>query len=138
VRANKREGDGATPRGRFRAVRLWYRPDRVLRPRTQLPVRRIRPDDAWCEDPADGRYNRPIRLTPGKGGDRLWRTDRLYDVIVELDHNTRPRVAGRGSAVFLHVARRAFAPTAGCVALAIGDLRRLFPRLDAKTRIEIQ
>jgi L,D-peptidoglycan transpeptidase YkuD (ErfK/YbiS/YcfS/YnhG family) len=137
VRADKREGDGATPRGRFRAVRVWWRADRGLRPRTSLPVRRITQADGWCEDPADRRYNRPIRLAHGKPGDRLWRSDHLYDLIVELDHNVRPRIAGRGSAIFLHVARRNFAPTAGCVALSAASLRRLLGRIGRKTRIKI-
>jgi L,D-peptidoglycan transpeptidase YkuD (ErfK/YbiS/YcfS/YnhG family) len=137
IRANKREGDGATPRGLFRPVRVWWRADRGPRPRTALPVRRIRPEDAWCEDPADGRYNRPIRLQKTTSGDRLRREDRLYDVIVELDHNARPRVAYRGSAVFVHVARPDFGPTAGCVALRAADLRRLIGRATTRTRILI-
>jgi L,D-peptidoglycan transpeptidase YkuD (ErfK/YbiS/YcfS/YnhG family) len=137
IKANKREGDGGTPRGAFRVKRLWWRADRAPRPRTHLPVRRIRIDDGWCEDPADRRYNQPIRLPPGHPGDRLWRTDALYDLIVEIDHNTRPRVAGRGSAVFVHVARPGFAPTAGCVALEAPVLRRLVARLGPHTRIVI-
>ena len=138
MRADKREGDGGTPRGCFRPVRLWWRADRMPRPRTALPVRRIRPTDAWCEDPDDRRYNRPIRLEPGKAGDRLWREDHLYDLIVELDHNTRPRIARRGSAVFMHVARPGFRPTAGCVSLAPATLRRLVAKIGRKTRIVIQ
>jgi L,D-peptidoglycan transpeptidase YkuD (ErfK/YbiS/YcfS/YnhG family) len=137
VRADKREGDGATPRGRFRPLRVWWRADREPRPRTLLPIRRIRSGDAWCEDPDDRRYNRPIRLAEGTPGDRLWRADRLYDLIVELDHNIRPRVAGRGSAIFVHVARPNFAPTAGCVALSSAALRRLLARMGPKTRITI-
>jgi L,D-peptidoglycan transpeptidase YkuD (ErfK/YbiS/YcfS/YnhG family) len=137
IRADKREGDGGTPRGRFKLVRLWWRADRALRPRTQLPVRRIGKDAGWCESPADRRYNRAISVAKGAPGDRLWRADRLYDLIIELDHNTRPRVAGRGSAVFIHVARPGFAPTAGCVALAAKPLRRLLERLGRGTRIEI-
>lgn len=137
VRADKREGDGATPRGRFRPLRVWWRADRGPRPCTLLPVRRIARADGWCEDPADRRYNRPIRFADGNPGDRLWRADRLYDLIVELDHNTRPRVAGRGSAVFVHVARPNFAPTAGCVALTATSLRRLLARMGPKTRIHI-
>ena len=138
IRANKREGDGATPRGRFRLVRLWWRADRASRPPTSLPARRIAPVDAWCEDPGDRRYNRPIRLGPGQGGDRLTRIDQLYDLLIELDHNARPRVAGRGSAVFIHVARPGLAPTAGCVALTRAALHRLLSRLGPHTRIEIQ
>jgi L,D-peptidoglycan transpeptidase YkuD (ErfK/YbiS/YcfS/YnhG family) len=138
VRANKREGDGATPRGRFRLKRLWWRADRHARPATLLPVQRIGPDDGWCEDPADRCYNRPIVVPDGAPGDRLWRADGLYDFVIELDHNSRPRVAGRGSAVFIHVARQGFKPTAGCVAVEMKSLRRLLRRLGPKTRIEIQ
>jgi L,D-peptidoglycan transpeptidase YkuD (ErfK/YbiS/YcfS/YnhG family) len=138
ILANKREGDGGTPRGSFRLVRLWWRSDRAPLPRTRLPVRRIGENDGWCEDPTDRRYNRPIRLPAGAPGDRLWRQDRLYDLIIELDHNTRPRVAGRGSAVFIHVAREGFKPTAGCVALSAPRLRRLLEQVGPKTRIVIQ
>jgi L,D-peptidoglycan transpeptidase YkuD (ErfK/YbiS/YcfS/YnhG family) len=137
IRANKFEGDGGTPRGRFRLVRLWWRADRHPRPPTLLPVRRITPDLAWCENTSDRRYNRPFHKSATEPGDRLWRKDHLYDFIVEIDHNTRPRVAGRGSAVFIHVARPNRGPTAGCVALRAGELPRLLARLCRRTRIEI-
>jgi L,D-peptidoglycan transpeptidase YkuD (ErfK/YbiS/YcfS/YnhG family) len=138
IRANKFEGDGATPRGRFRLVRLWWRADRNPRPRTLLPARRITPGLAWCEDTADRRYNHPFQRGARESGDRLWRADHLYDFIIEIDHNSRPRVAGRGSAVFLHVARPDRTPTAGCVALDAAALRRLLAALGAKTRIAIR
>src|SRR5580658_9597705 len=95
IKADKREGDGGTPRGRFRPLRLWWRADRLPRPRTLLPVRRIGPADAWCENPADRRYNRAFRRSAIEPGDRLWRDDGLYDIVIEIDHNVRPRVAGR-------------------------------------------
>jgi L,D-peptidoglycan transpeptidase YkuD (ErfK/YbiS/YcfS/YnhG family) len=100
-------------------------------------VRRISPADAWCEDPADRRYKRPFRLVEGAAGDRLGRHDRLYGLVAELDHNTRPRIAHRGSAVFIHLARAGFGPTAGCVALQPKGLRALLERLSPKTRIMI-
>jgi L,D-peptidoglycan transpeptidase YkuD (ErfK/YbiS/YcfS/YnhG family) len=137
IRANKREGDGATPRGLFRLRRLWWRPDRGRKPLTLLPAVRIDPAVAWCEDAADRRYNRPFRRSAHEPGDRLWRDDHLYDLIIEIDHNTRPRIAGRGSAVFLHVAREDRSPTAGCIALAARDLRRLLARLGPETRISV-
>ncbi|HEY6259275.1 MAG TPA: L,D-transpeptidase family protein [Xanthobacteraceae bacterium] len=137
IAANKREGDGATPRGSFRLVRLWWRADQAARPQTTLPVRRIDGTVAWCENPADRRYNRPFRRSANEPGDRLWRDDRLYDLVIEISHNTRPRIAGRGSAVFVHVARPDRSGTAGCVALAAKDLRRLIGRLGPRTRIEI-
>jgi L,D-peptidoglycan transpeptidase YkuD (ErfK/YbiS/YcfS/YnhG family) len=137
ILANKREGDGGTPRGRFRLIRLWWRADRAPRPPTLLPVRRITPDLAWCENTADRRYNRPFRRSANEPGDRLWRNDRLYDFIVEINHNNRPRVAGRGSAVFVHVARPNRGPTAGCVALTADTLKNLLARLGPGTRIVI-
>ena len=108
------------------------------RPLTLLPVQRITPNLAWCEDTAGRRYNRPFRRSANEPGDRLWREDHLYDLIVEIDHNTRPRVAGRGSAVFIHMARPNRGPTAGCVALRAGELRRLLVGMGPRTRIDIQ
>ncbi len=138
ILANKREGDGGTPRGSFRLKRLWWRQDRITRPRTWLPVRAIGPADAWSEDPADRRYNRPVRRGPGEPGDRLMRADSLYDLIIEIDHNDRPRVAGRGSAVFIHIARDGFKPTAGCVGLRQNDLLRLLEQVGPQTRIIVR
>ncbi len=137
ILANKREGDGATPRGTFHPRQLWWRADRHKRPQTYLPTRAIRPEDAWCEDPADRHYNQPIRLDRDRPGDRLTRKDHLYDFIVEIDHNTTPRVAGRGSAVFLHLARENFGPTAGCVSMTEAAMLRLLRRFGPQTRIEI-
>jgi L,D-peptidoglycan transpeptidase YkuD (ErfK/YbiS/YcfS/YnhG family) len=137
IRANKREGDSGTPKGTFRPVRLWWRADRHSKPRTFLPVRAIGPDDAWCEDPDDRHYNQPVRLDRERGGDRLTRDDHLYDFIIEIDHNARPRIAGRGSAVFLHLARENFSPTAGCVSMTHGAMLRLLARMGPRTRIVI-
>jgi L,D-peptidoglycan transpeptidase YkuD (ErfK/YbiS/YcfS/YnhG family) len=138
IRANKREGDGGTPRGTFRPRQLWWRADRHPRPRTFLPVRAIAPQDAWCEDPASRHYNQPMRLDHASGGDRLQRADHLYDFIVEIDHNTQPRIAGRGSAVFLHLARPDFSPTAGCVSMTRAAMLRLLARLGPETKIVIE
>jgi L,D-peptidoglycan transpeptidase YkuD (ErfK/YbiS/YcfS/YnhG family) len=137
IKANKFEGDGGTPRGTFRPVRLWWRADRHPRPRTYLPVQAIRPADAWSEDPAGRHYNQAVTRAPGDGGDRLTRSDHLYDFIIEIDHNTRPRIAGRGSAVFLHLARENFSPTAGCVGLTKSGMLRLLSRLGPDTKIVI-
>jgi len=137
ILANKREGDGGTPKGTYRPLQLWWRADRHPRPRTYLPVRPIRPEDAWCEDPLDRRYNQPIRLVRDQPGDRLTREDHLYDFIVEIDHNAGPRVACRGSAVFLHLARTNFSPTAGCVSMTKSAMLRLLRRMGQQTKIVI-
>ena len=137
IRANKREGDGGTPKGTFRPRQLWWRADRHPRPRTFLPVRAIAPEDAWCEDPLSRHYNQPIRLDRDHGGDRLRRDDHLYDFIVEIDHNSSPRIAGRGSALFLHLARENFGPTAGCVSITRSAMLHLLQRLGPGTKIVI-
>ena len=122
IRANKREGDGGDPARPVsaRAAVVARRPRRRGRGRC-CRSGASRPTSPGARIRADRRYNRPFRRSANEPGDRLWRDDQLYDFIVEIDHNTRPRVAGRGSAVFVHVARPDRSPTAGCVALAAGD-----------------
>jgi len=129
VAALKREGDGTTPFGRFPVRAVLYRADRVKRPRTLLPLRAIRSNDAWCEDPADRGYNRLVKASSRPGIDRLHRDDHLYDVILVLGFNDRPRVRGRGSAIFVHLARQDHAPTAGCIGLSRHDLFALLREL---------
>lgn len=133
----KREGDGATPAGTLRLVSLIVRPDRLVRPRAGVPIRVLRRNDGWCEDPSHGRYNCPIRLPSSAGHDAMWRDDHLYDIVGVLDWNLRPRVRGKGSAIFLHLARPGYGPTAGCIALARQDLLRLIEAAGAKPRFRV-
>jgi L,D-peptidoglycan transpeptidase YkuD (ErfK/YbiS/YcfS/YnhG family) len=135
IRALKREGDGATPAGCFPIRFVLYRPDRVLRPRVPFPVRAIRADDAWCEDPGDRNYNRLVKLSPRSTADRLTRDDHLYDLVLVLGHNDRPRVKEKGSAIFIHLARRGLKATAGCIAFSRRDLRALLAELRRNTEI---
>ena len=137
IRANKREGDGGTPKGTFRPRQLWWRADRHPRPRTFLPVRAIRPGGRLVRRPDEPPLQPADPAEPSTRGDRLKRDDHLYDFIVEIDHNTRPRIAGRGSAVFLHLARENFAPTAGCVSMTKSAMLRLLARLGPDTKIVI-
>jgi L,D-peptidoglycan transpeptidase YkuD (ErfK/YbiS/YcfS/YnhG family) len=136
-RARKCEGDGATPVGRWCVREVLYRPDRVPRPRTHLPVRAIRPHDGWCDAPADRNYNRPVRLPYRASTERLWRVDGLYDIVLVLGCNDHPRVRGRGSAIFMHVARPRYAPTEGCIALARAHLLRLLERLGSRAAVAV-
>ncbi|WP_019906313.1 L,D-transpeptidase family protein [Methylobacterium sp. 77] len=135
----KREGDGKSPRGRFRLRAGAYRPDHFgARPRTTLGLRPTRRSDGWCDDPRDRRYNRPITLpTPHVSAERMWREDGLYDLVVDLDYNRQPIRPGRGSAIFLHVARAGYLPTEGCVAVKRTDLVRLLRRVGARTHLDI-
>jgi len=125
----KREGDGGTPAGCFRLLWGYYRPGR-WRPRAAgVPLRPIRRDQGWCEDPKSPRYNRPVRLPAADCTDRMWRDDHLYDLTFVLDQNFSRRAKGRGSAIFFHLARPGLTPTAGCVAISSSDMRKLSPRL---------
>lgn len=121
----KREGDGATPAGLWPFRRVLWRPDRGPGPQTRLPCAPIAPDDGWCDAPDDAAYNLPVTLPYPASAERLWREDRVYDLIVVLGYNDDPVAPGAGSAIFLHLAQPDFAPTQGCVAVAAGDLLHL-------------
>lgn len=124
-RALKREGDGATPTGAFILIEVLYRADRTLPPATSLPCRPIGPHDGWCDAVGDRNYNRRVRHPYPASAERLWREDHLYDLVVVLACNVQPRVQGRGSAIFMHLARAGYAPTEGCIALSERDLRQM-------------
>ena len=115
--ADKTEGDGATPLGRYPLRRVYYRSDRLAKPETTLDCIALSPDDGWCDAPGDRQYNRHVRLPYPASHERLWRDDNVYDIILELGHNDSPVVPDRGSAVFMHIAKPDYAPTEGCVAL---------------------
>ena len=136
--AIKREGDGATPAGRWGLVEVRWRADRAPRPRTALPVRAISPQDGWCDAPGDRNYNRQVRHPYPASAERLWREDNLYDVVIVLAYNLRPRAIGRGSAIFMHLARPGYAPTEGCIALNAAHMRLLLARLGPTARIILE
>ena len=128
VRSVKREGDGATPVGRFPVLALAIRGDRWrMPPATPLVPHRIAAHDGWCDAPGDPAYNRPVRLPHRASAEAMRRDDRLYDAVIVIDHNVRQRARGRGSAVFWHVAKPGLPPTEGCIALAPRDMRRVLP-----------
>ena len=121
----KKEGDGGTPVGSFPMLYGLYRQDRGLRPHSAVPFRPLVPTDGWCDEPKDRNYNRPVRHPYPASAERLWREDNLYDICVVLGHNHRPRVKGRGSAIFFHLASSDYNPTEGCIAVSRGDMLRL-------------
>jgi L,D-peptidoglycan transpeptidase YkuD (ErfK/YbiS/YcfS/YnhG family) len=147
VRRDKREGDHASPAGSWRLLSGFYRPEKAL-PKAQLPMRSIRKNMGWCDDPASPLYNRLVAMPFSRSREALWRDDRLYDIVIVLDYNIFPRRKQRGSAIFIHCAREEFAhhgamrnqlaPTEGCVALRYDDLRRLLPRLSRRTVLTIR
>ena len=115
------EGDGITPRGRFPLREIFYRADRIAKPVTALPLRAIQENDGWCDAPDDPNYNRLVKLPYPASAERMWREDHLYDLVAVLGYNDDPVVAGKGSAIFLHLARSDYSATQGCVALAYDD-----------------
>jgi L,D-peptidoglycan transpeptidase YkuD (ErfK/YbiS/YcfS/YnhG family) len=131
------EGDGITPVGTFPIRRVLFRPDRVARPKTGLPVAEIARDDGWCDAPQDANYNLPVKLPYPASAESLWREDHLYDVVVVLGYNDDPVVPGKGSAIFLHVAKPDYATTEGCVAFALPDLLKVLELLKPGDSITI-
>jgi L,D-peptidoglycan transpeptidase YkuD (ErfK/YbiS/YcfS/YnhG family) len=125
ITPHKQEGDGATPAGLLPLRRVLYRADRIARPRSVVPIEPLSPEDGWCDDPAHPHYNTQVRLPHAGRCEELWRRDPLYDLVGVLGWNDRPVERGRGSAIFLHVAAADGGPTAGCVALALGELVEL-------------
>ena len=125
----KREGDGKTPAGRFAVTGGYWRQDRLRPPGAHFSLRPIKAHMGWCDDPGDANYNRPLRLPARARHEELLRADGLYDVVLILDHNQRPRVRGHGSAIFFHLTRDKADPTAGCVAISREHMIKLLPRL---------
>jgi L,D-peptidoglycan transpeptidase YkuD (ErfK/YbiS/YcfS/YnhG family) len=137
VRSDKREGDGATPIGRFALRELFYRPDKLATPACLLSKSALKPEDGWCDDPGHPDYNRLVRLPHAARCETMWRGDDCYDLVVPLGYNDDPPVADLGSAIFLHVAKPGYSPTEGCVALAKSDLLTLLATLPAGVEIAI-
>lgn len=127
-----------SPAGIWAVRRGFYRPDKGPAPETGLPVIALKPEDGWSDDPAEPAYNRLVPLPCRGSHERLWRDDGVYDLIVELGYNDDPPVAGRGSAIFLHIAREGYTATEGCVALAEADLRQVLKLLGGGSMIEIR
>lgn len=138
IRADKREGDGATPAARMRIAGLMYRPDRY--PRATLPpwARVIRRGDLWSDDPADPAYNRYVRAPHDFGHETLRRADRLYDLVLLTDWNACPPLPGCGSAIFIHRWRKPRHPTEGCIAFAPADLLWLAWQLPPGTPVVVR
>ena len=139
IRLKKREGDGATPAGLYPLRRLLFRQDRLIRPATGLQVDPIKRQDGWCTNPNDPDYNQQITLPRRGQYENLWRNDSLYDVIIVIGYNDGSNMTpGKGSAIFLHVARPAMSPTDGCIAIPLNIMRLVANNCDNITLIEIK
>lgn len=133
----KREGDGASPIGLWDMRRVFYRADRLKRPKTGLPCVALRETDGWCDASDHRLYNRPITLPFAASHEKLWREDHVYDLIVELNHNSDPVTPDLGSAVFFHLARPDYAPTEGCIAVSREDMLAVLALSRRGTKLDI-
>jgi L,D-peptidoglycan transpeptidase YkuD (ErfK/YbiS/YcfS/YnhG family) len=137
VSSAKREGDGATPIGTWPLRQVLYRRDRGMRPVTTLQTSALRPADGWCDAPSDPNYNRMVRHPYPASAEHLWRRDSIYDLIVVVGYNDAPVIPGKGSAIFLHLARPDYSPTAGCVAFSRRDLVTILGMLSPASRLVV-
>ncbi|MBA4786074.1 MAG: L,D-transpeptidase family protein [Rhizobiales bacterium] len=135
--ALKREGDGATPIAVMRLLYGFTRGDRVQALRTSLPMRRISRDMLWCDQPEHPSYNRLVRAPFRSSYEDMMRQDGLYDICLVLDWNITSRRRYRGSAIFFHLIKPGYPPTAGCVAISLKDMRRLIPFLRRGTIVRV-
>jgi L,D-peptidoglycan transpeptidase YkuD (ErfK/YbiS/YcfS/YnhG family) len=136
--STKKEGDGKSPIGIWPIRYVFYRPDRLPKPKTALPVIALSPDDGWCDDPARPEYNQHVKLPFPGGHEKLWRDDHVYDLIVVLGHNDGPIIPGAGSAIFMHLARDGYPGTEGCVALDQDNLLDFLKVAEPGSAVEIR
>lgn len=133
----KREGDGKTPIATMALLYGFYRSDRALTIKTALPMFQISPNMLWSDAPSDPNYNRLVRRPLASSHEEMSRTDGLYDICLVLDWNISMRKRGAGSAIFMHIIRPGYEPTAGCIALSPRDMRCLLPHLKYGTRVTV-
>jgi L,D-peptidoglycan transpeptidase YkuD (ErfK/YbiS/YcfS/YnhG family) len=138
IRIKSSEGDGVTPVGRYPLRSLLYRPDVLCKPQTHLPTRPITPQDGWCDDSNHVEYNRPVRLPFSASHEILWRSDALYNLIVDFGFNDNPPIPGQGSAIFIHVKSPDTSKTDGCLALSQPSLLDILQNCSTKTFIHIK
>lgn len=133
VTDNKIEGDGKTPIGCFEIRKVLFRKDKIEKPQTELLVEEIQENDGWCDDKNDENYNCQIKLPYNASHEKLWRDDDIYDIVVVLGFNDNPVISGKGSAIFMHVARENYFPTSGCIAFKKEDLLGILKNCDKNT-----
>jgi L,D-peptidoglycan transpeptidase YkuD (ErfK/YbiS/YcfS/YnhG family) len=137
VKRKKKEGDGVTPQGVFQLIKLFYRSDKINNIQTSLKKIKIKKNMGWCDDPTSRYYNKQIKLPSKFGYEKLYRSDRLYDLIIVLNYNINPTIKNKGSAIFIHVAHKNFKKTKGCIALNKNDLLSLLSLIKKNTKIKI-
>ena len=132
----KKEGDLLTPKGEFKIKYILYRRDR-LKILTKLKKRVIKKDMGWCDDPKSKNYNKLIKLPFNYHHEKLYRKENIYDIILVLNYNMNPIIRNKGSAIFIHVAKKNFKKTEGCVAIKKKDLLKIVKEIKQNSKIII-
>jgi L,D-peptidoglycan transpeptidase YkuD (ErfK/YbiS/YcfS/YnhG family) len=131
------EGDNITPKGTFKITKIYYRPDKIKKLITFFKKIKIKRNMGWCDDPRSKFYNRQMKIPTKFSHERLYRTDNIYDIIAVLNYNINPTIKNKGSAIFIHIAKKNYEPTAGCVVLKKKDLIKLLKNIKKNTKIKI-
>ena len=137
IKKKVKEGDNITPKGIFKIIKIYYRPDKINKIITSIKKIKIKKNMGWCDDPSSSYYNKQIKLPSKYNHERLYRKDNLYDLILVLNYNTNPIIKNKGSAIFLHIAKKKYQPTKGCVALKKQDLIQLTSIIKKNTKIKL-
>ena len=137
ISRKKREGDGCTPKGFFKFKYLFYRKDRVAKIKSYLKKIIIKKNMGWCDDPGSNSYNKLIKFPFTHSAEKLYRKESIYDVILVIDYNLKPIVKDKGSAIFLHITKKNYSPTKGCVAISKKDMKLLLTFINKKTKLII-
>jgi len=137
IKKKKKEGDNITPEGTFKIIRVYYRSDKIKNIATLIKKKEIKKKIGWCDDPVSSFYNKEIKLPSKFSYEKLYRKDNLYDLILVLNYNINPIIKNKGSAIFVHIAKKNYEPTAGCIALKKRDLVVLLKNIKKNTKIKI-
>ena len=134
---SKKEGDLATPRGVFKLGFLYYRNDRNKSLKSKLKKKVIRKNMGWCNDSKCKKYNQEIYLPSKYGTEKLYRKDKIYDILINIKYNHSPIIKGKGSAIFLHLTNIKYKPTKGCITILKKDFLKILPLINRNTKISI-
>ena len=137
IKKKVKEGDFVTPKGKYKLIKIYYRPDRIKKINSPLKKVRIKKNMGWCDDVKSKYYNKQIKINDKISHEKLYRKDSLYDILVVLNYNLNPIIRGKGSAIFLHVAKKNYSKTQGCIALKRNELLNLVSKIKKNTQIKI-
>ena len=133
----KLEGDNITPKGNFKIIKIYYRKDRLKKLSSKFTLTEITKDMGWCDDPKSRKYNHPIKLPTKYSHENLYRRDNIYDLILVLNYNMKPTIKNKGSAIFIHITRKNYKKTKGCIAIKKDDLILLTKIISKSTKVQI-